>query len=90
MVEKVRYRGITASIPGHTASAGPAGPRSSRVLLGRWEPSSRPLRGAATWVKWVDVERALHGSEQSKPQMFAFIIFLFSPTSVSACVTFNV
>lgn len=48
-------------------------------LRGGWEPSSRLLRGAVTWIKCVSAERALYCPKQSKPEMFEFFIYFFDP-----------
>lgn len=60
-----------------------------RVLPGRWEPSSHPLRGAVTWIECVRAGRASRGSEQSKPEMFASVIYFFILSYFGECV-FNV
>lgn len=89
-LRRLRFREVKASVPGHTAgSAEPAG-SCSQSPPGSWDPSSHPPRGAVPWIKWVNAERALPGTEHSKPQTFAFItIFSFSPPSVSACLMFS-
>ena len=70
-LSKLRYRGVTR-LEAHSQQA-----RVLQALPGRWEPSSHPLRGAVTWIKCVHAGRASRGSEQSKPEMFASIIYFF-------------